>query len=538
MAVTQTSHSGNTTSDTAPNAPQAQVSAPDYSTVESAPGRLGFKSLLAQFSAGAGVTPEIEKYLTAVKDAVVKNIKNVEMISLPEPTATHAFITRTPGGERYAFVLIFTDVIGTRPAPNQPMSVYITSAFDALRAQVPNAHMLNAVLVTNNDLNRSRQMAQDIVGAFLPQVDPTISSASVHALAQAGEFVISLNLADAQTFENLHSPHEVRPAANLGFTIALRGNRNRNAYGQEAPDTSLPFMAVTAMVEINGPQADPVTNTMRYIPMVRITSITSEFPVLGATFLGLAIAADYFVAKRLWKKVFSNFGKGAPNLGNLFPNPDPKKTGEMYFVTSQTELDTLVNQQFVSPMLCLDVQEGHSRLTGLTAFTDPDAGRVNILKTASTFFGTEAPHNLTVSGLIATLFEGYYGDSNGRQLDSRGITYLEQAAKHGVLAPNVAFGLLNYDLNPVKRAELVAQQTQGFVPAYATYVVAISSHFMNWVASAVKNSGVRIADPVGYGGVAQIPVAMGDYTNYSNFTGVAMSIGAGGYYGPRNGLYS
>ena len=130
MAITQT---GSHATETAPSAPQAAAApAPDFSTVETAPGRLGFKSVLAQFSSGAGVTPEIEKYLKSVFEMVSKSIKNVTMVQLPEPTATHAFITTTTGGDKYAFVIIFTDAIGSILGPNLPKSLFIPPAFEAL----------------------------------------------------------------------------------------------------------------------------------------------------------------------------------------------------------------------------------------------------------------------------------------------------------------------------------------------------------------------------------------------------------------------
>ena len=534
------SSTGTQTAKDAPS-PTATVQ-PDFSnttTVENAPARNSFMGLLNQFNAGAGVTPEIEKYLKDITEVVKRSIPGVQLVQLPEPLATHAFIAADKNGQRHAYIILFADAIGVRPTGNQPISRYIQQAFGSLVTQYPGTKMVNAPIIFNYDMSRSRQMANAIIGALLPQVNEQIGQTAIPVLSAAGEFAIDLNLDMARQFENTHSPHEVRPAADIGFTLALRrpSRNQQQGFGQQQHDNDqqVPFMAVTAKVDIIGPQRDIQSNSVRYVPVIRITSITSQLPLIGAAFLGLVVAADYFITKRVWMNAFRRFDKGAPNLGNLLPNPDPKKANELWFITNQMEMDAVVMQQFSQPYLMLDVQEGRDRLPGLYAFADDGTGRQTLLHSAGSFFGMEPPSNMLISAQAATTYEGYYGDPSGRLIDSRNITYLDQVAKTGVLDSNITQALMNYDINPLRRADIVASITQNFVSVHETKLAVLDSQFMSWVASAVKNANMRIHDPNGISGLVQLTSAFSSFTNYTGFSGVTSQQGA--FNTSRSGFY-
>jgi hypothetical protein len=365
-----------------------------------------------------------------------------------------------------------------------------------------------------------------------------VGGTGVPVLSAAGEFAIDLSLDAAKSFESMHSPHEVRPAADLGFTMALRNPRPRNqgGYGfNQEVDTQMPFMSVTAKVEIIGPQRDPRSNALRYVPIIRTTSMSSELPILGSAFLGLVGAADYWITKGLWKNAFRRFDKNAPNLGHLFPNPDQSKANELWTISNNMELETVISQQFTDPYLVLDVQEGHDRLPGLASFADPVNGRANLMRAASQFFGSEPPAGLSVCAPLATTYEGFYGDPTGRLLDSRNITYLDQVARQGVLDSTTMSALTNYDSDPMRRANVISALTQSFVPAYETTLVMLDGQFMAWVASALKVAGMKIADPQGVSGYVQLTSGFGNFANYAGFGGVATS--PGGFPTTRSGLY-
>lgn len=531
-----------TSTGAAPSAPRADTSYTQDQTyippVESAPGRLGLINLMNRFNTGTGVTPEIEAYLKTIITQVKLVVPRVELVQLAEPVATQAFVVTGHDSQRYAYLILFPDAIGARLAQNMPMSRYITRAHAALLQQFPNCHMVSAVLIGNQDLGRARQMSTDIIGAFLPLVSADVANKNASILTAAGEFAIDFNIEAARAFENKRSPHEVRPAADLGFTIALRDNRSRytgSSYQDlsEAPDA---LMAVTAKVEINGPQRDMATNVMRYVPMVRITSITSDLPLIGSVLLGLVIAADYFITKRRWQMAFNRFERGAPNLGNLFPNPENTKKGEFYTVSNQMELDNLITNQFTQPLLVLDVMEGRSRIAGLSAFLDQEHGRETLLQSAARFFVTESVPNMNVVSAMIPRFEGYYGDAAGRLLDTRSITYLEQVAKQGVLDHNTMQVLLGQDTNPIRRAEVIAALTQNFVSYNEVYLAALNGQFMSWISQAVTRAGMRIIDPMGLSGFVQMPTTFLSATDYSNFQSVA-AMQTGGYNARPGMLY-
>lgn len=524
----------------APSAPTAPPMEQAFSGVQDAPGgRLQFVNLLGLFTAGSGVTPEIEAYLKIITTHVKSQLPQIELTQLAEPMATQAFHVVGKNGDRYAYLILFTDALGSRPPQNIPMSRNIPMAYAALQQVYPNCHLMGAVLIGNHELGRARQMANVILGALLPQVNAMVHTTSAAILSGAGEFSIDLSLDAARNFENSHSPHEVRPAADIGFTLGLKQNRNRQLHGgmyganQDMPEQAQAFMSVTAKVEINGPQRNPATGGPQYLPMIRVTSITSDLPLLGSAILGLVIAADFFVNQRFWQHAFMKFDPGSPNLGHLFPNPDPKKQNEPYRVTNQMELDSLVNLYFSQPLLVLDVQDGHDRLAGLSAFLDQNAGRQTVLQEVGRFFGVEPPMNQTVVSAALPRFEGYYGDTSGRLIDTRTITCLDQMAKQGVLDHTTQQVLLGQDTNPMRRAEVIASLTTNYVSIYETFLAAIDGQFMGWVAQAVKHAGMRINDPSGRSGFVQMPASFISATNYANFQSVVTPTAGGmGYSRP------
>ena len=534
----------------APAGPAPSINSTDFTQlgaqaqVDNAPrsGNTTLKGLINLFNSGAGVTPEIELYLKNVKAAMASTLTNVEMIQLAEPQAAHAFLATSPAGEKYAYIIIFTDAIGAQPMMNYPKSRYIAQAYAALRQVFEKAHLLNAVLIGSADLQRSRQLANTIVGTMLPAINPMVSATPISAFATSGEFIIDFNVESARNFESSHSPHDVRPRADLGFTLALadrsRNNNNhrQNGYPGDMGNPPMPTIGVTAFIDVIGPQLDPTTNTQKFYPVVRITSITSQIPLSGVVLLAMATAADYFISKMMWINPYSRFDKNSPNLGNLFPNPESKKANELYSLTNRSDLMGFALQHFFKPTLCVDVQEGHARIPILAEFSNGAAGVQNILQAAQNFFGVAPPNTLAVSAYGSTTFEGHYGDTQGRLLDTRNITYLDQVAKYGSLETATTAALLKYE-NPASRAEVVSAQAPGFVSMYETMIIALDSQFMNWIAGAMQQANLRIIDPSGAAGYTQTPAAFSSFGNYANFVGVSTPQ-SGGFGMPSMRMYN
>lgn len=507
--------------------------------VESAPGRnaLDFVGLFTTMT----ITKKHKEYLDAVVEIAKSKLPNLVREQLPEPSGAQAFIVTDETGQKYALNLLFKDLIAPS-AELIPLSFKAKVAADALQRKSPGISLINTIIVGDRDLDRVQQMAIALVASLSIQVSAEYRDAGARDLSVNNEFVVDNNIEAARNFIDRTSPTGVLPYFDLGFTIGVR-RKSKNAWANNNPYTRYvqdnqpePFMAVGAMVDIKGPFPDPTTGVQKYQPVIRITAMPSLIPLMGSVFLAQVLAAQNFIQFGTWKRPFMKFSKGSPNLGNLTPDPDG--SGKLWFAPDIQSMETFIAQWCYPPILCMDITEGTIRIPSLYAFTDASAqNQQALLNEAARFFGQPLPmFNGTPYTPVATDYIGTVGPAEGVQLDSRKITYLNQAAE-GALDANTARVLLNFFPDPLERARTIAQLSGSFVSLYQDTVVSVNGAFLSAVSQILPNSGLTVFDPTGQGGVVPLSGFSPQYGNYTGFMPVATMSQQRPIYG-TNGLYS
>lgn len=480
------------------------------------PSALDFVRIFATMT----LTKKHEEYLEAVTKISEPKLRHLKRVQLPEPMGAQAYIAQAVDGTKSGINIIFADLIP--PSVDfLPMSLKAEAAARSLRQLHPDVALVNTILVKDRDLERTQQMAQTLVAELCPQIDQQFRDAAAKDLAVHNDFVVDNNLETARAFIDRISPSAVLPKMDLAITISVRRRtnnmwNNQNPFAKFVQDNQpIPFMAITAMVDVMGPFMDPTTSTQKYQPMIRITSMHSLIPLMGSIFLGQVLAAQNFIQYGNWKRPFMKFAKGTPNLGNLTVDPDG--SGKLWFAPDVQSMDTFIAQWLMPPILCMDVVEGQARIPSIHSFADgtPD-NQAYLLSEASRFFGSVIPQFMGAPyNPLAIDYIGTVGPADGQQVDSREYTYLNKVCE-GALDPNTSRVLLNFFPMPEERARVVSQLSGNAQFLYQDTVVAISGAFLSALSQILPSSGIRVFDPTSQNGV--IPLA-GFGAQFGNFTG-------------------
>lgn len=511
-----------TTSAPQPNQPQggfAQGAAPEGvaaapSTDAPGGGPTNILGLMSVFGVSTGISPDIEAYITDLK----KHLKeapnlNISISRLQEPLGTH-FVECASS----AFLLLFPDVIPTPTDPEVPKSEYIRVALTTLSQVRPDLRPKNAILVSKQDYGRARHMAGHLARNLMVATNSQYASITAQALSD-GNYVIDANPAMASNFINMLNPHEVQPRADIGFTVSIRRQRTPGReFQQGLVDELTQLAACTGYVEMIR-QQDQAGN-IKHLPLVHITAMDSMIPHPAMIPLLATLAADRFIIKNGWRNQFSKFAKGAPNLGNLIPDPqDPSKP---WFASNVLERDQFIATHVFPPALAIDVVEGQARIPAIANYPLV-AGAPKVLEDIRSFFGVDVTQlrNIPLTSVSTVDVIGYYGDRAGNLLDSRNIGYLDLMASLGALDRD-AEALLYHQTEPRRRQRVVAQAAGAtYVPMFTNNVTVLNANLLNFMSSVIGQT-LRITQAGGSTGVASVDFAIAQGLGFGAFQTVAL----------------
>ncbi len=517
-------------SGSAPEAPtgQSQFGDDRFSMgVETAPGSavsmnaFGYIGLFNQPS----VSPKIEAYLKEVTEEITnigsfKDGVSIRRVPLQNPPSAQAYVATDAQGNKYASIILFAESMTPLVQNNQPASMYKEVAANALHAAEPNVHIANLYVMLEADVARSKQMARALIRDLLPLVHSGIRDMQLADLKDNAEYIIDSSADSARSFENRHSPHDVRPRGDMGFTISIRKPRSGNQYSMPGPDMSenQTIMSVLAFVDVLGPYIDSASGIQKFQPVIRISDITSLLPLAGAALLALTAATQHFISEQGWKRQFNKFGKGTPNLGNLITEENSDKP---FHIPDPVVMERFIQSRMYPPLMAVDVITGRSRVPAMFLF-DSLTGYTRLADESAKFFG--APLDRMNSPICTTInrdYIGAYGQVGGVLKDTRDVTYLDVTATQGSLDPNTQSKLMNYVVGePGARAAAVSAVTNGFQSLYENSIVLINSEYLVWISKAVQNIGLRLLDPNAQTNIVPLASFSPQYGNFNGFNSI------------------
>ncbi len=495
--------------------------------VETAPGaavNMGAFGLIGLFNQPS-VSPKIEAYLKEVTEEITnigsfKEGVSIRRVMLQNPASAQAYVATDAQGNKYASIILFADSMTPLVQNNMPSSMYKEVAAQALNAAEPGVHIANLYVIIESDVVRSKQMARCLIRDLLPLVHSGVRDMQLHNLKADAEYIIDSSVDSARVFENRHSPHDVRPRIDMGFTISIRKPRSGNQFNMPGPDMSenQTIMSVGAFVDVLGPYIDSVTGIQKFQPVIRISDITSLLPLAGAALLALTAATQHFISEQGWKRPFSKFGKGTPNLGNLITEEGGDKP---WHIPDPVVMERFIQSRMYPPLMAVDVVTGRSRVPAMFLF-DSLTGYTRLSDESAKFFNQPLERmNSPICTTINRDYIGAYGQAGGVMKDTRDVTYLDVMATAGSLDPNTQSKLMNYVVGePAARAAVVSAVTGGFTSLFEVSIVMINAEYLVWISKAVQTTGLRLLDPNAQTNIVPLASFNPQYGNFNGFTSI------------------
>lgn len=448
--------------------------------------RIPVMSIISNLGVMASLNDNIEKYLKEIKDyaGTENQLGSVEIFRLQAPNGAHAIIAKN-----YAFVFLFSEMLQSTFANYIPLSDYEDLAIKTLKKGRPDVKALNTILVTPDMYGRARKMAHHVLSSIAVRTISLYQQFGISELSTNSVYVTDTDPNAVRSFVEAFSPHGVPARSDLNILVGLKAPRN-NIANQFAPEETTPIMSISAFVDmIKLP--DMSSGTIKYLPLVRITDITSPLSMDAISPLALSIASSQWIGNNGWRSQFGlGSTKGVLNIGNLIPDPQGKK---MWAANSIDEMNVFISQQCFRPVLALDIAEGRARLPHLGNYSNPQ-GESSVRAAISSFFKQVVPNNIGPLYDSSTVeFIGTVGDAaSGTLRDSRYIDYLRLASEQGSLSPETE-GLLNtYSNDPAGRTRLVASIAGNYQSLYRNTTAILNTQFLAWLNQIVQASGLDI----------------------------------------------
>lgn len=472
-----------------------------------APGRNqrgpALSTALSSLNQGMAPPELVQTYLDEIDKTFKRGERSIRRVKLIRPNAgAYAYIH----GNR-AIILLFHELL---PSMTQRVASgqFIPEAAKSLKAEYPDVHIQEAVVVSPQDYNRPSNMAFHVIDQLVVAHSDTVKDLDIHSFVTGSTFMISTDMDKVRQFIDGNSPHSVHPRMDVGFLVHYSEKNTNQTFGPgnnqpfnpnngDAVSDSTPILAVTAYTDFV--KNDEVDGTIRYVPVVRITNIVSQVPMTGMIHLGLALAAEVFIGpSKRWLSQFSSYMKGHPNVGNLSYDAE-KRDGSLWFASNQMERNEYLRRNTTAPILVMDIAEGMARLPNLHAFSDSAASNI-VVNSAMSFLKTTAPTTSNLVQPLTTEIIAHLGTNTSTMqdaalYDSRYATYLDMVSKkQGAVPPEAADALLSFQRNPMNRISTIEQFYGPARLMYPSTVSLVTQEYVTWVSQAMRSKGFMVSN--------------------------------------------
>lgn len=468
--------------------------APGASQAHAGGGTTTMFEVIGSFGNTAIMGPDANEYLEKIKSEFKRLTQGLNMVvsieQLQRPNG--AFAVKSGNA---AVIMIFSDMVAAPSMPmHAPKSRNIDVAMQALNRAHPDIRIMAAVMVGSADFSQYQHMANYLVNTLRVADTQNMSGFNSQLIANGTQYAVDCNVDTAREYIRRLYPHAALPRMDIGMVVYLRRPRNDAFVKEGVEEQDIPLLAVGAYTEM---VRQDHQGQVLYLPVVRVTNISTAFPIPIMPMIGMYLAAEQFCLNNRWRDQFRNFGAGrksassGANLGNLTLDAE----GKLFNCRTQEELDAVANSHCLPAMLALDIVEGLARLPGIQAFSDSSGeGLRQIERYLERFF------NLPTVQLGAPLhyaakdeFIGYFGDEPGT--DTRYITYLDAIARG--IAPTDVQQLLYWTgtgpaANCEARADLVSKIVGEFRSMFLAKTVILHPTVLSRIGEIIKGAGIHI----------------------------------------------
>lgn len=357
-------------------------------------------------------------------------------------------------------------------------------------------YVLNVIGVHPEDYDKVAVMITDIKNTFITD-SPEFNDFNIKSL-NGIKFSIDQNIERVKTFVRAVSPHGVPAAFDMGFTVNMLVEKNKNQQfvinnndnrGYDVRPIAAVLGKVNFVCNYNSMSMPSMFggNQAVFLPNIVITDIISPIKLSQLIPFFISMAYHVFIGYGAWKNCFKQFGvKGAMNIGNLMEN---QATHTLVELTNDADVEAFIAQFCKNPILTISVNEGRVRIPGMENFAEPTATAwvSNIL---NNFLGVTINSNR----IVLTRTPEYVGTTTirGELCDSRYVDYLRIVAETPNEAANVRSLMMNY-INPMDRYKFIksiAPDTS--VVKYMSYGCTLYSDVLSIIADAIAASSISI----------------------------------------------
>lgn len=437
------------------------------------------------------VMPTLTEQEKAYRDRVEEDLKvaplQIDRVDLLQPESSSVFMSGNN-----AVVMMFDEAImEPQRTPFAPKSVNVEVAAQTIRQneELRDMRILNALVVRKADYPKATAMANFISGLFQERAEKDDFTVE-HLSAGNTSFVIDTDVRRVESDIARFYPHAVTPAMNAGMTVALKMPGKDQFSRENLVENQKPVLSIAVMVDF---VQDFRYGEVKFVPVVRITNITSPFPHPALTYIGIVLAAEHFCKNDGWLEPFYTFHNKGPNLGNL-AGPDAKDPKKLVTCQTPDEVRRVAQMKCLPAQLAIDVVEGQARPWAIAALINPGE-KINVEQYLSNFFfrGEPIPPLASFTQGKKDEYIGYYTLPTGVEVDTRSLTYLEAVARSPGLAEEAA-PLLSWTAPQEMegRANFINQLTDGFRSAHLCTTAVLSEDFLTILSQAISVNGISL----------------------------------------------
>lgn len=463
-------------------------------------------NIMSNMRQGMSPPREIEDYLGRV-DEILKStgVHFEKVVPLRPIRGAYAYVYNDA-----ALIILFADMLPSIGQSHEPYSTQIRDAAEGLREKLgKNVEIVGAPVIAAQDYDRAEKMAHHIIDTLYGARTAAAENMDVTSFTKGSNFIINTDMAQVRSYMDQVSPQSVLPRMDVGFVLLCSPAERNNlsgAYGRNRNNTeymlqtAIPVLAVGGYTEFVYNNNAQMGQDKRFVPVFRVTHISSRVPITGMIHLALALASDVFLGNnnRHWLSQFNQFGKNGPNVGNLIFDQQASKENTLWHAQSPQQVNEFLNIYATPPVLFLDVIEGMARLPGMHAFSNKSLS--NFVRQSATNFMKMPLGGDTNQSLIEPWFAeitGHLGansssNPNASVYDSRHATYLDTVAAKGAIPQQDADTFLSYPNTPYNRIRTIEQYWGPMRAMHMTHCSLVTREYVAAVAQAMTSHGFGV----------------------------------------------
>lgn len=345
------------------------------------------------------------------------------------------------------------------------------------RAAAEDVRLGGSIVVTKKDYQCIRKLVHYLSLILRPDLRREVGSINVSLLANA-QLVVNADVGAVREFVQSRSPHNTIGRIDCGFVVSLQTKSKDNALTQvdQQRVDEQPLFAVGAYTEF---LVHPTPGGDKYVPIVTINEIATDFPSLPMLGMILPVAAEVLIIQNRWQAPYG-FGADSTNLGNLFQDAE----GRPHVVNTPADRDNLIRQYFLGAYLAINVTDGRARIPGLDQLVAVNDNTV--VAAVSRFLNQSVP--VGVGALVAENWPEFTGIATrgSAEVDSHMFDYLYMI-KNGVPQAQCA-KFLHKSLDPRVRLQNISEFVEAVTPLYSNRQIVLNGAFVSGVGLSLQGA--------------------------------------------------